>query len=232
MELRYFTRDAKGNDIEKIIVTKQYESQRKDFLCPICKKRQTIGIPIKSIVSSKFTDWAYVDEFICEDCSSLFSLYFYSYIIGPDGIRLLNVRQLRDELVTPQKTPFKFIITTTQKKHLFYKSTKNHNNMHFAVNLETETIWTSPERMKLLFEFVENLQTLGQSKEQLKRGEISFVVLQRIDKSALDFLQTELTKSREIQIPLYCGQKTENQEEKSICIINSILRTFKEQKQH
>jgi len=81
MELRYFTRDAKGNDIEKIIVTKQYESQRKDFLCPICKKRQTIGIPIKSIVSSKFTDWAYVDDFICEDCSSLFSLYFYSYII-------------------------------------------------------------------------------------------------------------------------------------------------------
>lgn len=221
--IKYCTRDGKGNDIVKDVKIKQFQQYPMEFDCPICKRHARSGIKIKDIVSSNFTDWAYVGDYVCPDCSDLFSLYFYNYIVDPNGIRLLNVRELRRELITPQNPPFMFVITTSQKKHLFYRSLWNYGNKRFAVNLEAETIYTTTGRMSTLFDFVEYLQTLGCSKEALKRGEIPFPVLQKVGFDALKFLQTELSK-REIQIPLYCGQKrNDTTEEEAICNINLIL---------
>lgn len=220
--LKYKTRDGNGNEIIKDVKIKQFQTHNLDFNCPICKQPTFAGVKTKDIVSSNFTDWVYVGEYVCPDCANLFSLYFYSYVVDSDGIHLYNVRELRDQLITPQKPPFLFVITTSQKKHLFYRSTWNYDNRCFAVNLETETIYTTPERMRQLFDFVECMQTLGASKETMKRGEIPFQVLQKTGFKPLQFLQGEL-KGREIQIPLYCGQKREVTEEEAICCINSIL---------
>lgn len=221
--IQYHTRDGKGNDIIKDVKIKQFPQQDIEFDCPICKRHTMTGIRIKDIVSSNFTDWAYIGDYVCHDCADLFSLYFYNYIVDLDGIRLLNIRELRAQLVTPQKPPFMFVITTSQKKHLFYRSIWNYDNSRFAVNLETETIYTTSDRMRVLFDFVEYLQTLGCSKEALKRGEIPFPVLQKVGFDTLKFLQTELSK-REIQIPLYCGQKRNViTEEEAICAINLLL---------
>lgn len=218
----YFTRDGKGSDFVKEVKIKQFPAADVEFDCPICKRNVTHGIRTKDIVSSNFTDWAYVGEYVCPECADLFSLYFYSYIVDPDGIRLLNVRELRDQLTVPQKPPFLLVITTSQKKHLFYRAVLNHNSNRFAVNLETETIYTTPERMRQLFDFVECLQVLGCSKERLKQGQISEKAFLGIGMDAIRFLNHEL-KNREIQIPLYCGQKREITEEDAICCINSIL---------
>ena len=220
----YLTRDAKGNEFTKCVDIKQYSGVEVDFYCPICGDHANIGVRVKDIVSSNFTDWQYVGDYVCGRCADLFSLYFYSYVVDPDGIHLLNVRQLREQLITPQKVPFLFVITTSQKKHLFYRSTWNYNNSLFAVNLETETIYTTPERMRILFDFVECLQSLGCTKDSLKRGEISFCAAQKVGSGGFRFLRKELTNSREIQIPLYCGQKRNISEEEAICVINSILR--------
>lgn len=224
----YFTRDGKGNDITKDVIIKQFQHHDIEFDCRVCKKHVSSGVRVKDIVSSNFTDWAYVGDYVCHNCADLFSLYFYNYVVDPDGIHLYNVRELRDQLIKPQKPPFLFVITTTQKKHLFCRSIWNHSSDYFAVNLETETIFTTPDRMRTLFDFVECLQTLGAGKEQMKSGEIPFTVMQKIGinpKTALKplhYLQTELRK-REIQIPLYCGQKREITEDEAICCINSIL---------
>lgn len=219
----YRTRDENGNDISKEVKIKQFHRNDIDFLCPICKKQTSCGVRTKDIVSSNFTDWAFVGEYVCTDCADLFSLYFYSYIVDTRGIRLVNVRELRDQLITPQKPPFLFVITTSQKKHLFYRARWNYDGKRFAVNLETETIYTTPERMKELFDFVECLQTLGCSKDALKRGEIPFQAAQKAGFKAVLRLKNELSKSREIQIPLYCGQKRDITEEEAVCCINSIL---------
>ena len=187
------------------------------------QKQITTGYKIKDIVSANYTDWEYVGDYVCGDCADLFSLYFYSYIVDPDGIRLLNVRELRDALITPQKPPFLFIITTSKKKHLFYRARWNYSSTRYCVNLEAETISTTPERMRTLFDFVECLMTLGCSKTALSTGEIQFNVAQMVGVKAYQFLANELAHSREIQIPLYCGQKREITEEDARCIINSIL---------
>lgn len=219
----YRTRDGQGNDILKDVKIKQFPAHEVEFDCPICKRHATSGVRTKDIVSGNFTDWAYVGDYVCHDCADLFSLYFYNYIVDPDGIRLMNVRELRDQLTTPQKPPFLFVITTSQKKHLFYKARWNYDSRRFAVNLETETIYTTPERMKQLFDFVECLQTLGCSKEAMKSGKIPFQLFLKTGYGPMQFLRSELDNSREIQIPLYCGQKREITEGEAICCINSIL---------
>ena len=223
MELRYETRNEKGNDIVKIVPIKEYPVESGEFFCPICRKRKHEGSRVKKIVSGHFTDWAFVGDTVCTDCTRLFSLYFYSYVVDQNGIRLLNIRQLRDELCRRQNPPFRFIITTSQKKHLFYRSVINENSDRFAVNLETETIYTTPERMKWLFNFVELLQTLGASKKAMQEGEIAFPALQKVGFKALDLLHQELRESREIQIPLFCGQKRNISEEEATCNLISLL---------
>ena len=225
MELRYETRDGEGDTIIKNVIIKEFPVERAEYICPICHRDMWDGCKVKRIVSSNFTDWAFVGEYVCKECSRLFSLYPYSYIADPDGIRLLNIRQLRDELCKPQKTPFRFCITTTQKKHLFYRSVLNVSSRYFAVNLETETIYTTVKRMEYLFGLVELLQTLGASKKAMQDGEIPFTVLQKTGFSALVILQNEIKQSREIQIPLFCGQKRNIAEGDALCCLNSILIT-------
>ena len=94
--LLYSTRDGEGNEIIKEVEIKQFKVYDCNFVCPICHKKHSQGCKIKDVVSGDFTDWQYVSDYVCQSCSELFSLYFYNYISGPDGIRLYNVRELRD----------------------------------------------------------------------------------------------------------------------------------------
>lgn len=221
--LRYNTRDGQGNDIVVDVTIKKYHEHQVSFSCPICRTVNQRGCQVNDIVSSNFTDWAYVGEYVCPKCTDLFSLYFYSYIVNENGIQILNAREIRDQLCVLQKPPFLFCITTSRKKHLFYRAKWNKQSEVFAVNLETETIYTTPERMKELFDLVECLQTLGASKIQLKDGDIPYQVLSLFGKALLNKLMSELNNSREIQIPLFCGQKRAISKEEAICTINSIV---------
>ena len=221
--LRYETRDANGNDIVKDVVVKEFASVAAEFKCPVCGKDCHEGTRTADIISGSFTDYAFIGDYVCSDCADLFSLYFYNYVKDADGIRLLNIRSIRDEITREQKPPFMFVITTSQKKHLFYRAKMNDTATPFAVQLETETIYTTTERMRLLFDFVESLLTLGQSKKMLASGQIQYDIMQKVGVNALRFLKREIETSREIQIPIYCGQKREITNEEAICCINSIL---------
>lgn len=221
--LRYETRDANGNDIVKDVVVKEFSSVAAEFKCPVCGKYCHEGARTADIISGSFTDYAFIGDYVCGDCADLFSLYFYNYVKDVDGIRLLNIRSIRDEITREQKPPFMFVITTSQKKHLFYRAKMNYAATLFAVQLETETIYTTTERMRLLFDFVESLLTLGQSKKMLASGQMQYDVIQKVGVNALRFLKREIETSREIQIPIYCGQKREITNEEAICCINSIL---------
>lgn len=229
MILRYETRDGKGNDIVKDIETKEIPPEPAHFVCPGCGQIQTEGVRVKKLVSSNFTDWSLVGEYVCPDCAPLFSLYFYSYVKSADGIQLLNVRQIRDALCTPQKPPFIFIISTSQKKHLWYRATTNYNADRFAVQLEMETIYTTCERMKTLFNFVESMLTFQCTKERMSKGQISEMAYKQFGAKAWEYLNNELSNSREIQIPLFCGQKKES-EDNAKCCMDSILTAMTEQK--
>lgn len=226
MIIKYNTRDGKGNDIIKDIKIKEFPIIQSDFECKICGKQCSEGCRTKDIVSSNFTDWVYVGDMICPECTRLFSLYFYSYIVEDGDISIMNVRELRDNILRPHKTPFKLIITKTGKKHLFYRCPENLSDESFAIQLENETIYTNHVRMRYLFDFVENLMTLGQSKLQMELGNINYDILAAdYGEDVFKKLHEELFGSREIQIPLFCGQKRDISKEDAICNIISLLRT-------
>ena len=234
--IKYITRDGKGNDIVKDVKIKQFPVFSANFSCAVCGEKHEQGCKVRDIISGSFTDFSYLrSDYVCTRCADLFSLYFYSYIVDPDGIRLLNVRELSDALQKQQKTPFLFCITISKKKHLFYRAVWNYSPGRFAVNLETETIYTTTERMRTLFDLVESMQTIGAPKSALSCGELPFSVVEKIGistaRKVIDCLRDEISKSREIQIPLFCGQKRDISEEEAICCINSTLITMREQRQ-
>lgn len=224
MELDYFTRDGKGNDFVKKVAIKEFPIESVDFECPVCHRHCTTGSCTKKCVSSNFTDWEFVGKYICVDCSKLLSLYFYNYIVENGKISLFNVREVYDTIMRDHDTPFKLIITKSQKKHLFYKAIENLQDTQFAIQLESETIFTNRERMKILFDFVECMQVLEVSKSMMLDGKLPMnVMFESFGVRAYQFLKHELTSSREIQIPLYCGQKRNISEEEAKCCLISIL---------
>lgn len=228
--LRYKTRDGQGNDIVKMVDIKEFPTEDIPCECGICHRSVSKSITAKKAVSANFTDWNWIGDRICEPCSRLLSLYKYSYIVEGDSIELLNVRQIRNALLRAHKTPNLMIITTSQKKHLFYKAAWNYSDDSFAVNLEEETIYTTRERMRALFYFVENMLALGASKQSIKERKL-YKIIEKIGfeyaKPLYDYIHRELTESREIQIPLHCAQKPEENtktEEEAICCIISTLK--------
>lgn len=225
MILDYLTRDGKGNDFVKKVEIKQFPVESVEFECPICHKQVAEGVRTKKAVSANFTDWQRVGEHICVPCSRLLSLYFYNYSVEGGKIRLFNVREIYKNIMREHKSPFKFIITKSQKKHLFYLAAENLSDDMFAIQLETETIFTDRNRMKQLFDFVECLQTLGVTKTMMADGKLPMnVMLEPFGVQAYQFLKRELTNSREIQIPLYCGQKRNITEEEARCCLTLTLK--------
>lgn len=215
-ELEYKTRDEHGKDILKRIKIKEFQTREAEFTCKICGKQHTRGVRTKEIVSANFTDWAYVGEYTCEECSKLFSLYFYNYEVSPNGIELFNVREAYSRIIGIHTPPFRIVLTKSQKKHLFYKSQLNYGTEEFAINLEEEAIHTTRKRMRELFDFVQHLITIGQSKRQMAEGELSFSTIQKVGFGSLQKLRNELERSREIQIPLFCGQPLDISEEEAV----------------
>lgn len=196
-----------------------------DFVCRICGKSQKSGCRTKDVVSGNFTDYVMVGDWVCEECSRLFSLYFYSYIVEDGEIQVFNVREARDVILRKHKPPFKLIVTKTGKKHLFYRCPENLSDEMFAVQLENETIFTTHARQSELFDFVEYMMTIGASKMALADGCIPYNILRlKFGSYASEYLRREIRTSREIQIPLFLGQKREISEEEAICCITSILQ--------
>lgn len=225
MEIKYNTRDGKGNDIVKMVQIKEFPVHPAEFTCRICGRQQSEGCRKKDVVSSKFTDHDCVGDWICTDCTRLFSLYFYSYIVEDGEITIFNVREAREVILRQHTTPFKLIISKTGKKHLFYRCCDNLTDSAFSVQLENETVFTTRERQRELFDFVESLLSLGASKTALADGCIPYDIM-RMDFGvrAAERLTTEIQNSREIQLPLFLGQKTRTEEEAK-CYLTLTLTT-------
>lgn len=221
----YNTRDGKGNDIVKEVEIKAFPLRAAEFRCPVCGGMFSEGVRVKDAVSANFTDWAYLGEYICRECSRMLSLYFYSYEVSPKGIELFNAREASAKILGDHEPPFRLVITVSQKKHLFYKSAINYDADCFSINLEEERIQTTKARMRELFDFVECMITIGQGKRQMADGELSMQTIGKVGFPALEKLQRELRTSREIQIPLFCGQARDISEEDAIKCITTLTRT-------
>jgi|GEM_PF-3100333 len=230
MTLYYNTRDANGNDITKEVQISEPETMALDEQqCCFCGLPITQGVDIKKLVSGSFTDWRDLySGYSCRFCAVQTKLFKYSFIINGEKIRLFNIREMAKEILEPQEPPFKIVVSTSQKKHLFYKALTNHNPEIFTVNLEEEQIKTSLYELRELFAMVSALQALGNTKSNIKESELNTETHMQFGEPIIKWLE-HIFKNRPIQIPLFLSQKNENiKKEDAICCINSILTTFTE----
>lgn len=227
MVLPYQTRDADGNEIVRSIAVKEFPAAIIDSECFHCgKSGEREYIAFKQAVSANFTDWNMVGQHICPVCAKLLSVYPYSYVFDISGeITLLNIRQIKEALLTPRTGKFKLCISTSQKKHLFYRAPWNLSDCdQLNVQLELETIRSSRSRLGNLFAFVELLLAAGCTKKDLEQGNIAFDVFKRVGRGAYTHLLDELSRSRDIRIPLFCAQKPDISKEDAIRDLQLLCR--------
>lgn len=245
MQLRYETRDGQGSDIVKEIEIKEFKVT--DFgeekTCAVCGETIKKGVLVKDAVSGNFTDWNYFDKTgaqVCAECSALFSLYPYSYIYAKGkGIKLFNIRQTRDAIKNYREEcecadGCLICITTSRKKHLFYKTQYHKPPITDAgtiyIQLENETVKTSVSEQMHLFDFAEALITLGTPKSAQAQGILNYQTYEALSSAGIaedviKLLRTELYTNRAIQIPLYAAQKAEDlTEEEAVRYLKKYVR--------
>lgn len=215
LPLIYNTRDGKGVDIIVEINPKERKPAEIVGKCSFCNKGiNGEGYNLKKVVSANFTDYNLLssDKYVCKECEFCTNLYKYTYASSPDGFKLLNVREACKEIQKPQKPPFIFVVSTSGKKHLFYKAVVNYNPNLFTANLEDEKIQVNLELLQEQFKVIQNLQALGESKMAIAENKLRHVTLTTFKQPLLVWLERQ-QKTKQFKIVLHLAQKLDVDEE-------------------
>lgn len=223
----YATVDANGNDIVKEVEFKTFKKIIKKFDCFFCGKHFDEGIFIKDAISDRFTDFAFVSsansQYCCEGCSLALSLIRYNYIID-SKIKLIRQKKYAEAILNQDETPFLACISTSFKKHLFYKATINYETENFFINLENETILCNKNILKNDLDYISNLLALGCSIKSLQNCYISTEILKIFSDKIYNYLKEAINR-RSFQIALYLAQRNENiEKEEAIECLKTICK--------
>ncbi len=225
--ISYATVDANGNDIIKEVEFKTFKKTIKKFDCFFCGKSFNEGIEIKEAISDRFTDYAFVSapdsQYCCEGCSLGLSLIRFSYIID-SKIRLIRQKKFGEALLKQKEKPFLVCISTSFKKHLFYKATVNYDLNNFYVNLENETILCNKEILKNDIDYISSLLNLGASLKSIYNSYIQNDIVNACGIKIYDYLEEALNR-RNFQVALYLAQRNEEiKKEEAIECLKTICK--------
>lgn len=223
----YKTVDADNNEIVKEVEFKTFKKIIKKYDCFFCGKHYDEGISIKDAISDRFTEYNLVrkadSQYCCEGCSLALSLIRFNYIID-SKIRLIRQKQFAEELLNQKEVPFFACISTSFKKHLFYKAIINYDLYNFYVNLENETILCNKDILKNDLNYISNLLALGCSIKSLSNCYISSDIVNTLSTKIYDYLQDAINR-RSFQVALYLAQRKENiEKEEAIECLKKICK--------
>lgn len=222
----YRTVDGDNNIIDKEVEFKKYKKRIAKFNCFFCGGYFDEGIELKEAISDRFTDYNIVkcanSNYICESCSLGLSLIRYSYIID-SKIKLIRQKDFADMILKQNEVPFIACISTSFKKHLFYKTIINYDLDNFYIQLENETILCNRQQLKNDLDFISLLQSLNVSKKNIETGIINNDVVCLLGYDVYSYLETALQR-RSFQIALYISQKKELEKEDAICQLKAICK--------
>lgn len=225
----YRTVDSDNNDIEKEIEFKTFPSEKKDFECFFCGHnfKETEAVNIKDAISDRFTEYNLVacpdSQYCCVGCSLGLSLIRFSYIID-SKIRLIRQKKYAKAILKQTQTPFIACISTSFKKHLFYKATVNYETEKIYINLENETILCDKKILKNDLDYISNLLNLGQSIKSLYHSYIKSEIVNMLGVKIYDYLQEALNR-RSFQVALYLAQRDEKiKKEEAIECLKAICK--------
>ena len=215
----YNTVDGDGVNIQKEVVFNTYKKQIRKFNCFFCGNSFDECIAVKDVISAKFTDYSFTanpsSDYCCEGCALASNLIKFNYIID-SKIKLIRYKNYADELLKQKEVPFIACISTSFKKHLFYKAKINYDIDSFYVQLENETILCNKQILTNDLSYISNLMILKQSAKSLSMSHINNNIVNIFGIRIYDYLE-EALRRRSFQIALYLAQKKEITEEEAIC---------------
>lgn len=213
-----------GEAIVTYVEPKKYICSSCETICAFCGKDIVKGVPLKNVVSGNFTDYQALkpSEFSCYDCAQACSFFHYSYIADQNGLRLLNNREMVEEIQKAQQPPFVCVVTTSKKKHLFYEAVVNNSSVNFICRFEQENIPVNLEQLRQDFVFIGSLLALGEYKQSIEEGSLRTKTVNKLGVAVVDFLNTCLNR-RSFFIPLFLSQKPDIEEEIAISNIKELL---------
>jgi len=151
------------------------------FNCKICGRESNEGLNWKKVFSSNFTDFNYLrseDNNVCKECSSALkdrnlagkNLRATSFLINAEEMQIIKNDTILNFIKNPIKTPFYFIYTFSQKKHIFFKSSINYSTDEFIISTDNGNINIKKEAFLKLYGVCKELYEAGFSKTDIQTG--------------------------------------------------------------
>lgn len=226
----YETVDAKGNSKTKEIdfavpkENKDYDAEY-DGLCNLCGQPTHGGVPIKSVFSSSYMDWAIhkspESTHICDACmfcvgmnpNGRVALFRYP-VVAEKTLHLCNKKQFRNYLLNPPEPPFVMILPTSQKKHLFAKSKISHSREHYFCNLEEITV-SVDDGIKNILETIEALRGIGFRSTDIASARVPGNIMRIMnvtDAERMIGIMQDIRKNEMFNLALEAAQKMNEEE--------------------
>lgn len=145
--------------------------------CAFTGKAITRGIALKNVISSNFTDHAYIrypTGYCCVDVAKCMqvlepggraSLRNYSFLATNDNLELLNRDTLFDVLLSEKQTPFVLAVTYNGKKHISYKTRPQYNNKKYTVFTDLGEVDVNMRHVNEFLPVIQSWYTVVRGKE-------------------------------------------------------------------
>jgi len=143
--------------------------------CALCGQPRA-SEPLR--VSDAFTNWDRLrfpgSGLVCPACAWCLrtpELRRGSWIASMEGLRYLQRPVISEALFDPPEPPFALYVTSSFKKHGFFKARVNLGRSSFYVQFEEVGVQFEPARWTVIWEALWALYTAGFSKRELLRGD-------------------------------------------------------------
>lgn len=174
--------------IQKHLNTSLLPAQDINSICAFTGKEIDKGISLKEVIKDTFTDHSYLkynSEYasieiaasmanIIEGKQGLISLRNFSFIVNDYKLVLLKNSEIMDYILNPIKPPFRFCISFSNKKHLYFKSKINLSKEFYTVTTDLGDCEVSVGRIKKIFPILQKWYTVIPGKEDTTQKETWF----------------------------------------------------------
>lgn len=156
-----------------------------DAFCKMCGKRITSGVPQKNVIKkTTFNDYQflpYKSDVLCSQCSALIGdvqlpgddqkrrLRSFSFLATKNAFKVLKREEIWEHLLTLPKGPFVFCVTYSNKKHIAFKTSIQHDDRRYSVYTDKGQIDIELDKIEELVELIQAWYTVLPGKEDTKQ---------------------------------------------------------------
>lgn len=147
-------------------------------ICSFTGKAIERGVKLKNVISSNFTDIAFIrydSGYCCVELAkcmapiskeSKASLRNYSFFATKSGIVLLNKDNLQEVVLSEKQTPFVLAVSYNGKKHISYKTSPQYDSDNFTVFTDVGEVYLRKTELLEILPIIKRWYSIIPGKEE------------------------------------------------------------------